>query len=164
MMKKKIWCIAFCFVLAALLKTAVEYSVRQVNWWADCSITPISYGSEWYSEDGSLSFSTFEKFDDYEKTIAEGHIVTIAGGDVTKGFLTVGGKAIPVYIRVGVDGSFVLLLNDKPYLPSEIFETIEIWEGVDYEETDTNIIIIFEVEETTYFQEGQEIKLIYNKK
>lgn len=167
-MKKK-WIIALCCVLGGLLVITVtillfSYIVRQENWWADLPATPTSYGSEWHSEDGSLSFGTFEKYDSYEQTFADGHVVKGSGGDITKGFITIDGKTIPVYVGVDYDRTMVILLNDKPYLPTESYEKLEIWKAVDYEETDTNIIIFFEVEKTTYFQEGQEIKLIYNRK
>lgn len=150
-MKKKllIICPLVVLILVAAGTLLFFYSIRQVNWWGKPPVSPDSIGSEWVSEDGSLSLSTHEKVD--------------AANYYTQGSLYVGDEEIPIYIRLGHEGYFYVLLNDKPFDYQGHFETLEKWEGIDYEETDTEVIIILEVQETTYYTEGQEIKLIYKK-
>ncbi len=83
---------------------------------------------------------------------------------MTQGFLTAGNEKIPIYITLGHDGYFYVLLNDKPFDFNEHFETLETWEAIDCEETENKVVIYLEVIETTYYTEGQEMKLIYKKK
>ncbi len=161
---KKISLIIFTgILLTILLLITVAYSVRQEHWWYKHTLVPDTYGSEWHSEDGRLTFGTFEKYDDFEMVSSDGQKAMVAGGNITQGFLKVDGKEIPVYVTLGADGSFALLLNDKPYRPDQYFERIESWGATDYKETDSHITVVLKVMETTYFEKEQEIELICEK-
>lgn len=151
-MKKSRIIILVClivFVLFAVGNFLFFYSIRQVNWWGKPSVSPCTARTEWYSEEGNLSFSTFEKFSPAEY--------------FTQGILMVEEEDIPIYINLGHDGSFYILLNDKPFFPNETYKTLEKWEGIDYKETETEVVITLRVKETTYFTEGQKVKLIHKK-
>ena len=165
-MKKSRIIILVClivFVLFAVGDFLFFYSIRQVNWWAKPSVNPITYESEWFSEDGMLSFGTFERNGTFEQTMPDGRVMTVLGADSPKGFISVGTEKIPIYITLGHDGSLWILLDDKPYVPNQKYETLEKWEAIKYKETETEVVITLRVKETTYFTEGQKVKLIHKK-
>ena len=96
--------------------------------------------------------------------MSNGQTIEIYGGSITEGTLSAKGKTIPVYAEAIHDGTLLIWLNNGEY--TEVYRNrtnLEAWKAIDYSETDTQVIFTMEIVETTYFEIGQTIKLIYKK-
>ena len=157
--------IALVVVVSVLaVNFLMAFLVRQSYWDGfSASKLPCDYGTEWASEDGSIVISTDERYI-FQQTMKDGRELTADGGYITKGNIFINNKNIAVYAETGWDSTFCVWLNDGPYSVSEERVYLEEWEVIDCEETETKIIFVMEVVNTTYFEVGQEIKLIYEKK
>lgn len=154
---------ALAFVLIGALVTIVGclFLLQKHNWGIfDISVGLGSIGSYWETQDGVLAFQTETEFVVETTVDSYGNKFEIGGYDTTGTLQTFSGE-IPITVYVSAEAPEIYIYLDIE--PSSGEKHIEIWEGIDAVETDTQIIIELKVKETTYFEVGQRFRLVHNK-
>ena len=156
-MKKKIAIIGIVSIICVGFiigwATFTLWALKPKNWASlELSVDPSSPGTYWETEGGYFSYKNHEN--PGMGTLAD---------DPTVGVLCIDERSLEVELYFSSEDRTLWLYPHKDLPISAIVEHLEVWEAVDWSETDAQIIVDMKVIETTYFEEGQIIKLIHNK-
>ena len=155
-------------LLLHLAVIVIVYNIRLHQMWDqfDASVMPDETHTSWETEDGFLSYYNEGLTSKVEEGLS-GRKHTIHYHKCT-GTVSVDGETFNVDIWFSQEGAprlhMSLAEEGEETQTKTNAECIETWVATDFYETDNEIIFILEVEETTYYKVGQEIKLIYKKK
>lgn len=155
-------------LLLHLAVIVIVYNIRLSQTWDqfDVSVMPNEAGTSWETEDGFLSYRNVDLVT--KEVLDESNNAHYIDYRDCPGTIYVDGEEHVVHVAFSQEGTpkmhLVLDVDSQNPRWDSCDTYIETWIPKDYIETDNEIIFILEVEETTYYKVGQEIKLIYKKK